>query len=190
MNVRRRGCLVRQYSGGYAAPASAVPDPESGKACCEVLSLSSSVVENRAGGHSRQKTRPQGSRNYRTAGTFSLVAQSGATSQKKDRLVFPAGQNHPAGAAAARRVPCTAGGRNLTAVYGSRRHPADDAAVACDIIRTSIIRGKNSSGRRLQRRLRPPDDPDRKLCSRSLLAGGLTLGRLGSWLSGAGLGLG
>ena len=163
--------------------------PVVGEACCEVLSLSSSVVENRAGRHSRQKTRPEGSGHHGTARAVSLVAQSGAASQAADRLVFSAGPADSTGAAATRRLPRRFGGRTFAAVCRAGRLPADNAAVA-NSVRPTILRGENSSGRSLQRRLRPPDDPVRKLCSRSLLAGRLTLGRLGSRLGGAGLGLG
>ena len=173
---------IRRSAAEPALPA------DLGEACHEVFSLSSAVMENGTGSDSCEKKGQEGPWNHCLAGPISLVAQSGAKSKATAGLVFSAGPADSTGITSPRWLPRADRGRFVAAGgHAGGLHTGGSALTASSRLQTNQQR-RNGNGRSLPGRLRPSIYPVSKLCSRSLLAGRLTLGRLGSRLGCAGLG--
>ena len=95
------------------------------RVCSEVLSISSAFVEDRTRRDSRKKACQKGTGNHGSAGTISLVAQSGSESEAARGLVFPTGASDSAWITAAGRLPAAAGISPVRSGYVGCCLPAD-----------------------------------------------------------------
>lgn len=139
-------------------------------------------MENGTGSDSCEKKGQEGPWNHCLAGPISLVAQSGAKSKATAGLVFSAGPADSTGITSPWWLPRADRGRFVAAGgHAGGLHTGGSALTASSRLQTNQQR-RNGNGRSLPGRLRPSIYPVSKLCSRSLLAGRLTLGRLGSRL--------
>ncbi len=95
------------------------------RVCSEVLSISSAILEDRTRCDSRKKAGQKGTGNHGSAGTISLVAQSGSERETANGLVFPAGASDSAWPAPAGWLPAAAGISPVRAGGVCRCLPAD-----------------------------------------------------------------